>query len=119
MNRCCWARKRRRFSPRRRPSQPKASSSALGCNCSRARAECDYLPSRPALDPAMMLRRGSLAAILLACGYCAAAEGPAVTYEQHVRPILKVHCFQCHGEEDEHQANLDLRLTRSIVKGGD
>jgi mono/diheme cytochrome c family protein len=43
----------------------------------------------------------------------------ALTFEQHVRSILKVHCFQCHGEEDEHQGNLDVRLVRLLVKGGD
>ena len=47
----------------------------------------------------------------------AAAE--PLTFEQHVRPILKVHCFQCHGEEEKHEGNLDLRLTRLLVKGGD
>ncbi|HZN35164.1 MAG TPA: DUF1549 domain-containing protein, partial [Pirellulaceae bacterium] len=67
----------------------------------------------------MILRLGSLAAVLLACGYCTAAEAQPVSFEQHVRPILKLHCFQCHGEEDEKQANLDLRQTRLIIKGGD
>lgn len=42
-----------------------------------------------------------------------------LTYEKHVRPILKAHCFQCHGEESEKKGNLDLRLRRLIVKGGD
>ena len=67
----------------------------------------------------MILRLGSLAAVLLACGYCTAAKAQPVSFEQHVRPILKLHCFQCHGEEDEKQANLDLRQTRLIIKGGD
>ena len=42
-----------------------------------------------------------------------------LTYEKHVRPILKAHCFQCHGEGGEVKGNLDLRLRRLIVKGGD
>jgi mono/diheme cytochrome c family protein len=46
------------------------------------------------------------------------AEGP-LTFEEHVRPILKAHCFQCHGEEEEHEGSLDLRLVRLIAKGGD
>ena len=46
------------------------------------------------------------------------AEEP-LTFEQHVRPILKAHCFQCHGEEEEHEGNLDLRLVRLMAKGGD
>lgn len=50
------------------------------------------------------------------------AETPAsenVTYEQHVRPILKANCFRCHGEGTESEGNLDLRLQRLILKGGD
>ena len=48
----------------------------------------------------------------------ASAADQPLTFEQHVRPILKVHCFQCHGEEEK-EANLDLRLVRLIAKGGD
>ncbi len=40
-------------------------------------------------------------------------------YESDVRPILKAHCFHCHGEEEEHQGNLDLRLVRTMLSGGD
>lgn len=42
-----------------------------------------------------------------------------VYFEKHVRPILKVHCFLCHGEEPEKAGNLDLRLVRLISSGGD
>jgi mono/diheme cytochrome c family protein len=42
-----------------------------------------------------------------------------VTFEGHVRPILKAHCFQCHGEDGEKQGGLDLRLRRFIVAGGE
>ena len=45
------------------------------------------------------------------------AESP--TFEAHVRPILKTHCFQCHGEEAEVEGSLDLRLVRLITAGGD
>ena len=47
------------------------------------------------------------------------AEEPKLTYEQHVRPILKAHCFHCHGESGVKEGNLDLRLKRFIVAGGD
>ena len=40
-------------------------------------------------------------------------------FESHVRPILKTHCFQCHGEEVKPEAKLDLRLARLIAKGGE
>src|SRR5579872_6563204 len=42
-----------------------------------------------------------------------------VTFESRVRPILKAHCWQCHGEEDEFKGGLDTRLVRSLLKGGD
>ena len=40
-------------------------------------------------------------------------------FESHVRPILKTHCFQCHGEDVKPEAKLDLRLARLIAKGGE
>ncbi len=42
-----------------------------------------------------------------------------ISYEQDVRPILKTHCFHCHGEGDELAGGLDLRLRRLIATGGD
>lgn len=47
------------------------------------------------------------------------AEGAESTYEQHVRPIFKAHCFQCHGEEGKREGGLDLRLKRLIEQGGE
>src|SRR4051794_10166376 len=46
-----------------------------------------------------------------------AADRP-LSYEQDVRPILKAHCFQCHGEEAKPKAKLDLRLARLLIEGG-
>lgn len=45
------------------------------------------------------------------------AEEPS--FERDVRPILKAHCWHCHGEEPELKGGLDARLVRSIQKGGD
>jgi hypothetical protein len=42
-----------------------------------------------------------------------------LTFERDIRPILKQHCFHCHGEEKSPEANLDLRLVRSLIKGGE
>lgn len=42
-----------------------------------------------------------------------------LTFERHVRPILKTHCFHCHGEEEELEGSLDVRLRRFLAKGGD
>ncbi|MGE3780991.1 MAG: c-type cytochrome domain-containing protein, partial [Pirellulaceae bacterium] len=43
----------------------------------------------------------------------------ALTFEKDVRPILKAHCFHCHGEEEERSGNLDVRLKRFLEQGGD
>jgi Protein of unknown function (DUF1553)/Protein of unknown function (DUF1549)/Planctomycete cytochrome C len=43
----------------------------------------------------------------------------APTFEATVRPILKAHCFQCHGEEAKPKGGLDLRWVRAMVAGGD
>ena len=42
-----------------------------------------------------------------------------LTFEKNVRPILKTHCFQCHGEDGETKSGLDVRLARFIMKGGE
>jgi mono/diheme cytochrome c family protein len=42
-----------------------------------------------------------------------------LTFEKDVRPILKAHCFLCHGEEADLKGKLDLRLVRLIQQGGE
>jgi mono/diheme cytochrome c family protein len=42
-----------------------------------------------------------------------------VTFEKHVRPIFKTHCFLCHGEAGVTKGKLDLRLRRWLVRGGE
>lgn len=42
-----------------------------------------------------------------------------VSFEEHVRPILKAHCLECHGEGEETEGSLDLRLRHLILAGGD
>ncbi len=41
------------------------------------------------------------------------------SFEKDVRPILKAHCFHCHGEDGETKGGLDVRLARFLAKGGD
>ncbi|MCA9116455.1 MAG: DUF1553 domain-containing protein [Planctomycetaceae bacterium] len=43
-----------------------------------------------------------------------------VFFEPAVRPLLRAHCFHCHGEDPEDIAGgLDLRLRRLMAAGGD
>jgi mono/diheme cytochrome c family protein len=71
----------------------------------------------------MVRPRGTLLELLglTLLGLLLARPSPAgdrLTFEAHVRPILKAHCYQCHGEEPKPKAGLDLRLVRTIRKGG-
>ncbi|MCO6454761.1 MAG: DUF1553 domain-containing protein [Pirellulaceae bacterium] len=47
------------------------------------------------------------------------AQAAEPTYETDIRPLLKAHCFQCHGERGIKEGNLDLRLRKLIARGGD
>ncbi len=47
------------------------------------------------------------------------AQESAPLFEQHIRPILREYCLDCHGAQATVEANLDLRLVRFIEKGGD
>ena len=43
---------------------------------------------------------------------------PELTFEKDVRPIIKQHCFHCHGEEPKPKGDLDLRTVKVMRKGG-
>lgn len=58
----------------------------------------------------------SLSFLLSAVFVCRAA---VPTFEKDIRPILKTHCFECHGEGEKLKGGLDLRLRRLILQGGD
>lgn len=49
----------------------------------------------------------------------ARADSPQLAFERDIRPILKEHCWHCHGEEPELAGGLDLRLARFMLAGGD
>ncbi|REJ91263.1 MAG: DUF1553 domain-containing protein [Planctomycetota bacterium] len=47
------------------------------------------------------------------------ATNAPLTFEKDIRPILREHCFDCHGATEEKEAGLDLRLVRFQQAGGD
>lgn len=47
------------------------------------------------------------------------AADPVLTFEKDVRPILKQHCFHCHGDFPKPKGGLDLRTVKMMVKGGE
>ncbi len=55
--------------------------------------------------------------VMALTGSVAVASG-APSFEKDVRPILKAHCFHCHGEDGEMKGGLDVRLQRFLLKGG-
>jgi hypothetical protein len=59
--------------------------------------------------------------LCLLFGRPAGAAGPPLeklTFEEHVRPILRAHCLECHGESGKPKGKLDLRLRRLMLVGG-
>ena len=72
---------------------------------------------KPAINSArqQILR---LALVLVGWAPLLASANGQRTFEADVRPILKAHCFHCHGEESEKKGGLDVRLARLLVSGG-
>lgn len=69
-------------------------------------------------------KRISLIIILFSSVVCTAVAADAgkqekLTYEEHIRPIFRAHCFDCHGATEEIEGGLDLRLVRFLIKGGE
>lgn len=74
----------------------------------------------------LAIRNASVGLLVsLCCSRAVFAVEPATpvaspVYEQHIRPILKAHCFRCHGgDQAEAKSGLDLRQRRLIVLGGE
>src|SRR5262245_51622845 len=57
------------------------------------------------------------ACLLFSCVPGLDAAAPP-TFEKDIRPILKAHCFECHGEGEKLKGGLDLRLRRLMLTGG-
>jgi len=49
----------------------------------------------------------------------AAGAEEEISFEKHIRPLFKAHCFHCHGEDGKREGKLDLRLRRTAVAGGE
>lgn len=61
-----------------------------------------------------------IATIIAWCSSSSVADdAKPITFEQHVRPILKAHCLDCHGGGEQPEGGLDLRLKRFMEKGGE
>jgi len=42
-----------------------------------------------------------------------------ISFENSIRPLLKAHCFHCHGEGGRKEGGVDLRLRRFLLKETD
>ncbi len=66
-----------------------------------------------------LLCRAALVCLTAASGVVAGETTLPLTYERDIRPIFKTHCFHCHGEDGRREGELDLRLRRLIMAGGE
>ena len=71
----------------------------------------------------MILRPSLMTFVLICCLHwpcCCQSSSAAdiLTYEQHIRPIFRAHCFDCHGATKDLEGDLDLRQVRLMKKGG-
>ena len=67
-----------------------------------------------AVVPALNCKPFLAVTTLFAAGVTHAAEAPV--FEREVQPVLKRHCWHCHGEGEQPKAGLDLRLRRFMDK---
>ncbi len=60
------------------------------------------------------MTRSRLLTALCLSQLCAAGQGAPV-FERDVRPLLKAHCFHCHGEGGKKEGGVDFRLRRFML----
>src|SRR3954471_19148068 len=67
--------------------------------------------------PGTLMRLFAAGALCLFTGASMAGSkaAPKISFETDVRPILKTHCFHCHGEGEKLKGDVDLRLRRLIA----
>ena len=56
---------------------------------------------------------------ILAAGSAAPKLPSRPVFERDIRPIFKVHCFHCHGEEEKPKGGVDLRQRRLLLKASE
>lgn len=65
-----------------------------------------------------MLLRLSILAIVIAAAFSTSSHAAdKITYQTHVKPILREHCFACHSQDDA-SADLALDSLDSLLSGG-
>jgi hypothetical protein len=60
----------------------------------------------------------TLTALLCLSAISTGGAAETLSFERHIRPIFRTHCFQCHGEEGVRKGDLDVRLKRLLLTGG-
>ena len=65
---------------------------------------------------------GLLTVMIFGAGQARAEDKPAgklpeISFERHIRPILRANCLECHGD-DTAKNDLDTRQARLLVRGG-
>ena len=101
-----------------------SSASLVKTSCSLDGADASCQSALPHGLP--MLRSNPFLRCVAACVLttqawvsCAGADETSLQFESDIRPILKEHCWHCHGEEEKVEGQLDLRLVRFMQKGGE
>jgi len=59
----------------------------------------------------------TLIGLTLATASARAADPKPVTYDDHVKPVLREHCLKCHGDDDG-KAGLNMQTYAGLLKGG-
>src|SRR5438128_5295988 len=67
----------------------------------------------------LVMFSSALLVSLASVPFAHSAAPERLTFERHVRPILKTYCLDCHGGGEKLKGHLDLRLRRFLAKGGD
>jgi hypothetical protein len=57
----------------------------------------------------------ALAGVAIQGSFAAGSTSSSLSFERDIRPILKAHCFHCHGEGETLKGGVDLRLRRLML----